>query len=163
MTVVVSPQARDDIREAYRHLAADNPEAADHYLARVAEIIGLLVAGGVEGRFVRLGDGRTVRSWPIPPYRLYYRGSPRTPSRSPGSTTRPVGQSRDERPVAPCRRPLRRPRCLSLVKYRPAAGGLRLHAAVPYVNGTPLFPIGEEVVAGRDPLQAVIVPGAPSA
>ena len=51
----------------------------------------------------------------------------------------------------------------SLVKYRLAAGGLRLHAAVPYVNGTPLFPIGEEVAAGWDPLQAVIVPGAPSA
>ena len=75
MTVVVSPQARDDNDETYRHLAADNAEAADHFLARVAEIIGLLAAGGIEGRFVRLGDGRTVQTWPIPPYRLYYRKS----------------------------------------------------------------------------------------
>lgn len=73
MIVVVSPQARDDLSEAYRHLAANNPEAADHFLARIAEIIGMLAAGGVEGRFVQLGDGRTVQTWPIPPYRLYYR------------------------------------------------------------------------------------------
>jgi plasmid stabilization system protein ParE len=73
MIVVVSPQARDDISEAYRHFAANNLEAADHFLARVAEIIGMLAAGGVEGRFVQLGDGRTVQTRPIPPYRRYYR------------------------------------------------------------------------------------------
>jgi plasmid stabilization system protein ParE len=75
MTVVVSPQARDDIDAAYHHLARDNPEAAAQLLARVAEIIGLLAAGGVEGRLVHLGDGRAVQTWPIPPYRLYYRKS----------------------------------------------------------------------------------------
>lgn len=75
MTIVVSPQARDDIGEAYRRVVVDNPEVADHFLARVAEIIGLLAAGGVEGRIVRLRDGRTVQTWPIPPYRLYYRKS----------------------------------------------------------------------------------------
>jgi spermidine/putrescine transport system ATP-binding protein len=47
----------------------------------------------------------------------------------------------------------------SLVKYRLSAGGLRLHAAVPYVNGTRLFPVGEIVAAGWDAAQAVVVPG----
>jgi spermidine/putrescine ABC transporter ATP-binding subunit len=51
----------------------------------------------------------------------------------------------------------------SLVKYRLAAGGLRLHAAVPYVNGTPLFPVGEVIAAGWDAAQAVVVPSAPAA
>lgn len=62
MTIVVSPQARDDIGQAYRRVVADNPEVADHFLARVAEIIGLLAAGGLEGRIVRLRDGRTVQT-----------------------------------------------------------------------------------------------------
>ena len=49
----------------------------------------------------------------------------------------------------------------SLVKYRLTAGGLRLHAAVPYENGSPLFPVGAEVAAGWDPIQAVVVPASP--
>jgi ABC-type Fe3+/spermidine/putrescine transport system ATPase subunit len=47
----------------------------------------------------------------------------------------------------------------SLLKYRLAGAGLRLHAAVPYVSGTPLFEVGDEVTAGWEPLQAVPVPG----
>jgi spermidine/putrescine transport system ATP-binding protein len=46
----------------------------------------------------------------------------------------------------------------SLVKYRLAAPGLRLHAAVPYVHGTRLFEVGDEVAAGWEPRQAVVVP-----
>ncbi|MBI4278099.1 MAG: ABC transporter ATP-binding protein [Armatimonadetes bacterium] len=46
----------------------------------------------------------------------------------------------------------------SMVKYRLAAGPVRLHAAVPYLNGAPLFQVGEEVAAGWDPMQAVLVP-----
>ncbi|MGH7267255.1 MAG: ABC transporter ATP-binding protein [Candidatus Rokuibacteriota bacterium] len=45
----------------------------------------------------------------------------------------------------------------SLVKYRLAAGGLRLHAAVPYRNGLPLFPVGADVMAGWEASQAVVV------
>ncbi len=46
----------------------------------------------------------------------------------------------------------------TLVKYRLAGGGLRLHAAVPYVNGTALFDVGDAVAAGWEPRQAVAVP-----
>jgi len=45
-----------------------------------------------------------------------------------------------------------------MVKYRLTAGTMRLQAAVPYARGTALFQIGEEVSAGWEPLQAVVVP-----
>jgi spermidine/putrescine transport system ATP-binding protein len=45
-----------------------------------------------------------------------------------------------------------------VVKYRLTAGGVRLQAAVPYSRGAALFQIGEEVMAGWEPLQAVVVP-----
>jgi spermidine/putrescine transport system ATP-binding protein len=45
-----------------------------------------------------------------------------------------------------------------VVKYRLTAGGARLQAAIPYVSGTVLFQIGEEIMAGWEPLQAVVVP-----
>jgi spermidine/putrescine transport system ATP-binding protein len=45
-----------------------------------------------------------------------------------------------------------------VVKYRLSADGLRLHAAVPYMGGTPLYEIGQVVAAHWDPQQAVTVP-----
>lgn len=73
MTVVIAPQARVDLAEAYNSVAADDSEAADRLLARVIEVIGLLASKAFVGREVALRDGRRVRTWPIPPYRLYYR------------------------------------------------------------------------------------------
>lgn len=75
MTIVVSPSAWDDLKQAYGRIAQENPEAADRMLARIVEVIGLLASGGVEGREVRLRDGRLVHTWPVPPYRIYYRKS----------------------------------------------------------------------------------------
>jgi spermidine/putrescine transport system ATP-binding protein len=46
----------------------------------------------------------------------------------------------------------------SLVKYRVAVPGVRLHAAVPYVHGTPLFEVGDAVAVAWDGNQAVTVP-----
>src|SRR5262245_5264280 len=46
----------------------------------------------------------------------------------------------------------------SLVKYRVTVAGLRLHAAVPYVHGTPLFEVGDTVAVAWDADQAVTVP-----
>jgi ABC-type Fe3+/spermidine/putrescine transport system ATPase subunit len=46
----------------------------------------------------------------------------------------------------------------SQVKYRLAAAGLRLHAALPYAGGTRLFEVGEAVAVGWEPAQAVTVP-----
>ncbi|MDR7423332.1 MAG: ABC transporter ATP-binding protein [Armatimonadota bacterium] len=44
-----------------------------------------------------------------------------------------------------------------VIKYRLAGDGLRLHAAVPYVGGAPLFEVGNEVTVAWDPDQAVSV------
>ncbi|MFQ5990405.1 MAG: type II toxin-antitoxin system RelE/ParE family toxin [Candidatus Methylomirabilales bacterium] len=75
MTIVVSPQAQEDLRQAYQQIAQDNREAADRVLARIVEVIGMLASGVVEGREVYLRDGRRVYTWPVPPYRVYYRKS----------------------------------------------------------------------------------------
>ena len=66
MTVVLSPQAQAELRQAYEQIAQDNPEAADRVLARIVEVIGMLASGGVEDREVYLTDGRPVRTWPVP-------------------------------------------------------------------------------------------------
>ena len=73
MTIVVAPKAREDLRETYEYIARDNREAADRVLARIVEVIGMLASGAVEGREVTLRDGRRVQTWPVPPYRIYYR------------------------------------------------------------------------------------------
>ncbi len=75
MTIVVAPKAQQDLRGAYEYIAGDNPEAADRVLARIVEAIGMLAAGAVGGRDVVLRDGRRVQTWPVPPYRIYYRRS----------------------------------------------------------------------------------------
>ena len=46
----------------------------------------------------------------------------------------------------------------SLVKYRLATPALRLHAAVPYLNGSRLFEVGDEVAAGWSPAKPAVVP-----
>ena len=73
MKIVVSPPAREDLKQAYQQITQDNPKAADRMLARIIEVIGMLASGSVEGREVRLQDGRPVHMWPVPPYRIYYR------------------------------------------------------------------------------------------
>lgn len=73
MRIVVAPRARDDLKRAYEHILSDNPHAADRFLARLVEIIGMLATEAIEGREVLLRDGRQVRTWPVPPYRIYYR------------------------------------------------------------------------------------------
>lgn len=75
MTIVVSPQAGKDLREAYEYIHKDNPIAADRVLAHIVEVIGMLASESVIGREVRLRDGRWVKTWPVPPYRIYYRVS----------------------------------------------------------------------------------------
>ena len=73
MTIVVSPQAGKDLREAYEFIHKDNPNAAARVLAHIVEVIGMLVSEAVTGRDVLLRDGRRVKTWPVPPYRIYYR------------------------------------------------------------------------------------------
>jgi toxin ParE1/3/4 len=73
MTIVVAPQACEDLREAYEYILKDNPIAADRVLAHIVAVIGMLASEVVTGMDVLLRDGRRVKTWPVPPYRIYYR------------------------------------------------------------------------------------------
>jgi len=73
MTIVIAPKAQEDLRVAYAYVYRDNPKAADQLLARITEIVGSLAAGLMKGKEVRLNNDRVVNTWPIPPYRIYYR------------------------------------------------------------------------------------------
>ena len=101
MTIVVAPKARDDLREAYAFIAQDSREAADRILARIAEVIGLLASGAVAGREAVLRDGRRVHTWPVPPFRIYYRRKNPLRSKLSGSITRPAVRSNDKPGGAP--------------------------------------------------------------
>ena len=76
MIIRLSPPASEDLRQAYEHIAQENHEAADRMLTRIVEVVASLASGAVEGREVRLRNGRRVRTWPVPPYRIYYRRGP---------------------------------------------------------------------------------------
>jgi len=69
----LSRGAREDLREIYRWIAQDSPRNAQRMVDRVLEVIELLASGAVEGPEVELQDGRKARTWPAPPYRVYYR------------------------------------------------------------------------------------------
>ncbi len=53
-------------------IAKDNPMAAAHLAERVFALVDRLAAGDFEGPEQRLYSGQIVRSWPVPPLRVYY-------------------------------------------------------------------------------------------
>jgi len=52
MKIVVAPQARDDLKEAYDYIKSHNPNAADQLLSRLIEVIGMLATEAIEGKEV---------------------------------------------------------------------------------------------------------------
>ena len=78
MRVVVASEARDDLAAAVGYIAKDNPAAAARLLSRVREVIDLLAEGGLDGPLSRLRSRVEVRSWPVPPFRVFYRREPDT-------------------------------------------------------------------------------------
>lgn len=71
MSVLYSPEALDDLRNALTYLGARNPEAAARLQKSVERLVAQLEARQFDGRAVRLRSGKVVRSWPLPPWRLY--------------------------------------------------------------------------------------------
>jgi len=49
VTIVVSPSAREDLKQAYQQIKQDNPEAADRVLARIIEVIACLPRAPLSG------------------------------------------------------------------------------------------------------------------
>jgi toxin ParE1/3/4 len=60
MTIVWSPQARDDLLDLYRHIAADNPRAARALHDKIQSRILLLLKTPQIGRPGRVADTREL-------------------------------------------------------------------------------------------------------
>ena len=73
MRIVVASEARDDLAAAGAYIAKDNPAAAARLLDRIREIVTLLAEGGLDGPRSEFHSGLEVRSWPVPPFRIFYR------------------------------------------------------------------------------------------
>jgi plasmid stabilization system protein ParE len=64
--------ATRDLHLTVEYIARRNPAAALALAKRVLRTVEQLAAGDHEGPEQRLHSGRLVRSWPVPPLRVYY-------------------------------------------------------------------------------------------
>lgn len=72
MNIVYTEEALADILDAIAYLNERNPAAASNLDTDLAACIEHLAAGEFEGPVSRLRSGSVVRSWPVPPFRIYY-------------------------------------------------------------------------------------------
>ena len=72
MKVNYTEEAIADIVEAISYLNQRNPTAAANLDAEIAQCIQRLTAREFEGPVSRLRSGAVVRSWAVPPFRIYY-------------------------------------------------------------------------------------------
>jgi addiction module RelE/StbE family toxin len=73
MKVLWAPEARQDLREIYLYLAADNPPAARALQARIKECVALLGANPLLGRPGRVAGTRELVIQGVPyilPYQI---------------------------------------------------------------------------------------------
>ena len=73
MRIVITPRAFDDLAATAGYVSQKNPAAAGRLVDRVFELIDLLAEGGLDGPLTTLRSGAKVRSWPVPPFRIFYR------------------------------------------------------------------------------------------
>lgn len=72
MTLSFSPEAEEDLVATVTYLAERNPIAARELGERVFAVLDRLCAREFDGIEQRLHSGEVVRSWPVPPVRIYY-------------------------------------------------------------------------------------------
>jgi len=72
LKIVYAPKARADLQTCVRFIARENPMAATHLAEHVFALVDRLGAGEFDGPEQRLYNGQMVRSWPVPPLRVYY-------------------------------------------------------------------------------------------
>ena len=75
MTIVWSPEAADDLDTAVAYLMERNVDAARRLSAAVFALVDVLAIEPMDGPAQVLANGEEVRSWPLPPFRVYYRRS----------------------------------------------------------------------------------------
>ena len=76
MNVTYAEEAIADILDAIAYLNDRSPTAASQLDSELAECIEHLAAGEFDGPLSRLRSGSLVRSWPVPPFRIYYQRQP---------------------------------------------------------------------------------------
>jgi plasmid stabilization system protein ParE len=76
LTVTYTDEAVADIVEAITYLNERNPTAAANLDAEIARCIERLADREFEGPVSRLRSGAVVRSWGVPPFRIYYQRHP---------------------------------------------------------------------------------------
>ena len=76
MKVTYTEEAVADIVEAITYLNERNPTAAESLDADIARCIERLADREFEGPVSRLRSGAVVRSWGLPPFRIYYQRHP---------------------------------------------------------------------------------------
>lgn len=76
MTIAFSPEAEQDFASVIGYLVERNPTAAAELGRRIFDVIDRLAAGEFEGTEQALVTGELVRSWAIPPVRVYYQRHP---------------------------------------------------------------------------------------
>ena len=72
MTVYFAPQAEADLTAIVEYLAERNPVAASALGERIFSVIDRLARDELDGPEQRLVSGEIVRSWSVPPVRVYY-------------------------------------------------------------------------------------------
>jgi plasmid stabilization system protein ParE len=77
MTFELTRTALAELADIRRFIDQDNPTAAAAVLGRLDYVMQQLAAGEVQGPEVRMANGRVLRRWSVPPYRIYYRRSTR--------------------------------------------------------------------------------------
>jgi plasmid stabilization system protein ParE len=72
VSVRFTPDAEADLSEIIVFLREHSPAAAESLLDRLLGLIDRLSEREFEGPEQLLSDGAVVRSWPLPPFRIYY-------------------------------------------------------------------------------------------
>jgi plasmid stabilization system protein ParE len=72
VTVWLAPEAEADLQATLDFIRERNPAAAVKLALRVFDALEKLTAGDFEGPQQRLTTGEFVRSWLVPPFRIYY-------------------------------------------------------------------------------------------
>ena len=72
MTVHFSPEAEADFAAVIGYLVERNPVAASEFADRIFGVIDRLAEQQFDGPEQTLASGDVVRSWPVPPVRIYY-------------------------------------------------------------------------------------------
>lgn len=76
MKITYTEEAIADIVEAITYLNERNPTAAAKLDVEISRCIGRLAASEFDGPVSQLRSGAVVRSWAVPPFRVYYQRHP---------------------------------------------------------------------------------------